>query len=99
MLDTLIGGVGVVAKRGSGTLHLVGGDRRADARATNDDAAFTLTIGHSMGYGERKIGVIVVRIELSSPQVFYLIPTCLELLNKLLFQRETRVISADQDLH
>ena len=62
VLDALVGRVGVVADGGTDPAHLVGGHRRTDPGAADEDAALRGAARDGVAQALGEVGVVIVRV-------------------------------------
>ena len=98
VLDSLMGGIGVVAQAGARSPHLVGRHRGPDAAPADNDPSLGLTVSDGPGHRERKVRIVVQRVVLVGPEVSDLVPAGLQQLANLLLQIEAGMVRADRNL-
>ena len=97
MLDPLVGAVEVVADRGADPGHLAGGDRGADARAADEDAALGPALLDRLADLARLVRVVDAHGVGVGAEVDHLVPG--ERLEHGFAQVDAAVVERDRDLH
>ena len=98
VLDTLGGGIHIVAEGGTNPGHFIRGHTGADAAAAQEDAAVRLLLQHGVTDRFREIGVIH-RIGGVGAQVQDFVTAFFDDLSYFRFQRESRMITSQRDFH
>jgi hypothetical protein len=75
----------VMNQRGAGAWNFIGANSRADAAATNGDAAFHLTTDYGLGQRNDEVGVVVVGTQLVSAEIHDFVACSTELSDYFLF--------------
>src|SRR5262249_18667716 len=96
--DALVGRVDIVAHGGPNSLHLVGADRGADARAADHEAALRLARGDGDCNLARNIGEID-RSGIEAADIQHLVPALLQEGQHLRLHRKARMVRAYDNLH
>jgi hypothetical protein len=78
--------------------NLIGGNGLTIAAPAQDDAFIAGAVSHGLGGGANVIRVIH-GVDAVGPEIPHLDPALTQVLNNLLFIRETRVITADGNFH
>src|SRR3954462_9057733 len=88
----------VVADRGADALHLVGGDRGADAGAADHDAARGFARCHLLRHGARDVGEIH-RLVVIGTHVEDVMAEVADVLDDGLLERPAGVVGSDDETH
>ena len=98
MLHALRSRVRVVTQTGAHTRQLVGGDRRADAAATHDDAALGAAVDDSVAHRGREVGV-VHRFGRRRAEVDDVVAGLAQPAGQMLLQLEASVVGGNRNAH
>jgi len=99
VLDTLVGGISVVANAGANAGNFVGGDADSDAGAADEDAAGRGAGYDRLAYFLGKIGVIVEWLVRVRPDIDQFVAGSGEMVAHLIFEGETGVIASNDEFH
>src|SRR3954452_2169021 len=88
----------VMADRGANALHLVGGDRGADAGAADHDATHGFARGHLLSHGAGDVGEIH-RLVVIGADVDDVMPEAADVVDDGLLERPAGVVGSDDETH
>src|SRR5579863_1404522 len=99
MLDTLMGGVGVMTHCGSNAGDLAGGHGNTDAASANQDTTIDTILPDGDADGLCVIGIVVARLLAVRAQVSDLVAEALDVRPKLVLALEPGMVGGNSDPH
>src|SRR4051794_2696517 len=101
VLDALVGGVGVMTHGRPNPLDLVRGDARANAGATDQDPAVSLSVADGVAEARGEVRVVVLRVGPVAAEVDGLVtePRGIETPTHLVLERRAGMVRGEGDAH